>query len=278
MAKTREDFMGDKGGFLDGVRGKIVDAIFEIASGDYADRVAAGDEKSKPPVVLTLTVESDELEKPAKQGYSVGGQDIWDIQEDGATIVNKKNPEKHIFRDGSTAHTLVESLAIAIGANGRAATKEDDTEKLIEEGQKAFIKRDYYVTDRRFFLGWDVTWATKLIERTIGDKNVKSRPPVPVIFHGVADAKAGATGTKKSAPAAAKQEELDPNDAELDQLLIDHVAETPGLDARALKSWAVRQPAIKANTDYMNKITSGVKTKQLEDTEKLIKDADGKYL
>ena len=71
MGYTREDFIPDVGGFLDGIDGEITGAIFEIASGEYADAVLVGDSTKKPPVVIVLTVEADELEKPARASSGV---------------------------------------------------------------------------------------------------------------------------------------------------------------------------------------------------------------
>jgi len=283
MGKTRrEDFMGDSGGFLDGVRGVVIDAKFEIASGAYADKMAADNETAgatteakKPPVVLTLTVESDELEKPATQSWSVGGQDIWDIQEGGKVIVNKKNPDKHIFRNGSNAYDLIEGMALAIGSKGKPFANGDDYGAVIEEGQKLFGERDFYVTESGFYLGFDFTWAQETIEKTIG-KTVRSiRVNIPKIYHGVAD-KTAASAPVKVANKQVKTGPVDEEEAILDKLLMDNAT---GKTEKQLKSWAVKQDAIKANDAYMKKITSGEKTAQLAAAGKLIlDDSDGTYL
>ena len=86
MVKTRDDFQPDVGAFLDNVDGDIVEVEFDVASGDYADKVMMGGGDVQPPVVIKLTIESPELEKPAIQSYSVGSQDIWEIKDNGKAI------------------------------------------------------------------------------------------------------------------------------------------------------------------------------------------------
>jgi len=255
MAKTREDYQPDVGGFLDGKEGAITDAVFEVASGEYADRVMLGGSDSKPPVVVTLTVDCPELDKPANQSYSVGGQDIWDIVNDGKAIVNKKNPDKHVFRDGSIAMHLVEAMAIAIG------------EGSIEKGQETFIKRDHYMTTADFYTGFNFLWETTEIKRKIGEKDIISRPPLPAKYLGEVSATAG---TSKPATSATVE------DAALDQILIDNAS---GKVERELKSFAVRNDEIKKNDLYMKAVVNGAKITELEKAGKLTRNPeDGKFL
>lgn len=264
MAKTREDFLPDVGGFLDGIPGDIVDAIFEVASGEYADRVMLGGDGAKVPIVLSITVESPKLEKPAKQNYSVGSQEQWEIADGGKSIINLKNADKHSFRDGSLAMELVKAMADCIG-NGD-----------MEKGQDFFAKRDYYMTDAEFYTGLSFDWEVKTITREIGKKTVTSKPPLPVTFLGEVGATAAPAKKTAAKPAAKASAKVDNDTAELDQIIIDNAS---GKDAREIKTFAVKQAAIKANDVYMKSIVSGKRLKEMEDNGDLVKDPDtGKYL
>lgn len=252
MPKTREDFMPDIGGFLDGVPGDIIDATFEIASGEYADRVMLGGGASKPPVMLRITVESPNLEKPAEQGYSVGSQEQWEIADDGKSITNLKNPDKHTFRDGAIAMELVKAMAVALGDGS------------MEKGQDVFAKRDHYMTEAGFYTGLSFDWEVKTITRKIGQRDVTSKPPLPANFLGETSAK-----TKGPAKKGAKPASSSTDTSELDQLLADNAS---GKTDRELKSFAVRQDTIKANDPYMKSVVSGTKLKDLENAGTLTKD------
>jgi len=246
MTKTKEDFLPDIGGFLDGVAGDIVEAVFDIAGGEYADKVLLGGGASKPPVVLTLTIESSELKEPATQSFSVGSQDIWEVVDNGKRIENIKNPDKHTFRDGSIAMELVKAMAASMGAGD------------IEKGQNMFVTRDHFMTESEFYTGLSFDWEVRSITRKIGNKEVTSKPPLPINF-------LGETATKG---ATVKGKGVESNDV-LDQVLVDNAG---GKTDRELKSFAVRQETIKANDPYMKSIVSGNRLKELENAGKLTKD------
>ena len=253
--KTREDFMPDVGAFLDNVNGDIVDAEFMVAGGDYADKVMMGGSDAKPPVVIALTIESPELEKPAIQSYSVGSQDLWEIAEDGKSIKNVKNPDKHGFRKGSRAFSLAEAIMTAVG-NGS-----------IEKGQDFFIKRDVYMTEAKFYEGLSFHWAgtqLKMIDGTIA----KNSTPLPEKFLG--EAKEVKPAVKGKAPGKVVETV---EDEALDAIIIANASDKTERD---LKSFAVRNADIKANDAYMKAIVSGKKLKQLEDAGHLTLDPDTK--
>ena len=255
MPKSREDFIADIGGFLDNVDGDIVDATFEIAGGKYADQVMMGGSDAKPPVVITLTVESPDLERPATQSYSVGSPDIWEIVDGGKSIINK-NPDKHSFRKGSMAWHLVEAM---MAANGDGD---------LDKGQEFFVKRDRYMTESDFYTALSYHWAVTEIKTEIAkDRVVISRPPLPDKFLGETTSKKG-----KDGKAGATSVAID----ELDLILI---ANATGKTDKELKSFAVRNADIKANDAYVKAVISGKKLKELEDTGELTKDPDtGQYL
>ena len=255
MVKTRDDFQADVGGFLSDMDGEIIDAIFDLASGKYADQVMMGGSDASIPVVLTLTIEAPELDRPAIQSYSVGGQDVWEIIDGGKSITNIKNPDKHVFRDGSNAWELVEAIACALG------------EGDIGKGQDVFIKRDIPMTEAGFYIGLGkFHWGIKTIPRNIRGKPVTSNIPIPEKFLGAGTAKVKG----KPAPVATVEDEA------LDQILIDNAS---GKTDRDLKSFAVRHSEIKGNDAYMKAVVSGKKLKELEDAGKLTKDpGTGIYL
>ena len=255
--KTREDYTPDVGGFLDGVDAEITDAIFEIASGRYADAVMEGGSDAQLPVVLTLTIESSGMERPAIQSYSVGGQDVWEIADGGKSITNAKNPDKQVFRSGSIAAELVMSIARSLGDGD------------VGKGQDAFIKREIPMTEADFYLGLGTFyWEVKPITRKIGTRDVTSRPPLPVKFLGVGAAKAPGKASGKPTLTPTVEDEA------LDKILI---ANASGKTERDLKSFAVRN--IKDNDVYMKTVVSGTKLKELEDAGKLTKDpGTGQYL
>jgi len=255
MGKSREDYLPDLGGFLDGCSGDIIDARFDIASGDYADKVLLGGDGGKVPVVVTLTVDSPKFEKPVEQSYSVGSQEQWEIAVDGKSITNLKNQDKHTFRDGAIAMYLIKAMAEALG--------DGDAEK----GQDVFVKRDHYMTEAAFYIGFSFDWEVKVITREINKRTITSKPPLPVKFLGMTSAKGEVKKTGKATVTA-------PSDtADLDQILIDNAA---GKTDRELKSFAVRQPVIKDNDAYMKAVVSGKKLKELEDNGKLTMEPDTK--
>jgi len=254
MPKTRDDFLPDFGGFLDGVPGDIIDANFAVASGDYADKAMATGTTDDLPIMLQLTIESPNLDKPAIQGFSIGKQEQWEIQDNGKTLVNKKNPDKHTFRDSSMAMALVKAMAEAMG-NGN-----------IEKGQDMFAKRDHYMTEAAFYTGLSFDWEVKVITRDIGGKQVTSKPPLPVNFLGETAVK---TASKPAeAPAGNKTVA---NTGDLDKILISNSA---GKTEKELKAFAVKDTAIKSDKDYLKAVISGAKLKELEEAGSLIKDPD----
>jgi len=251
MVKTRADFMPEVGGFLDNVDGDIVDTEFAIATGDYADKVMMGGGDAKPPVVIRLTIESPELERPAVQSFSVGSQDLWNIASDGKSIENVKNPDRHLFRKGSRAWTLVEAMMTAVGDGN------------LDKGQDFFIKKDVYMTEAKFYTGLSFHWAAKTLDTVGGGK---TNTPLPEKFLGEAKPAKG-----KAAPVIETVE-----DEALDAII---VANASGKTDRELKSFAVRSPEIKKDDAYMKAVVSGKKLKQLEYAGLLTKDPDTqKYL
>ena len=246
MPKSREDFMPDVGGFLDGMSGDIVDATFELASGEYLDRIMAGSSDAKAPVMLRLTIESPELEKPASQSYSVGSSGIWDIAADGKSISNNKAPDKKQFRKGSTAWVLVEAMMTAAG--------EGDFDK----GQNFFIQRDAYMTEAAFYEGTSWFWEVKEIVYDIGGRKVTSRPPLPASLLGE---------RKVEGKEAVDTSELDLTLATL----------ATGKDELELRKAAIKAPEIKANAKYLQSIVSGAKIKELIASGMLTKGSDGKF-
>ena len=250
MPKTREDFVPDVGAFLDNVDGDIVEAVFDIASGDYADKVMMGGGGTQPPVVLRLTIESPELDRPAVQSYSVGSQDVWEILDNGKAIQNIKNPDRHLFRKGSIGWALVEAIMTSIG------------EGNLEKGQDYFIKRDKYMTQADFYTGLSFHWATKALTFNIGGRTFTSNPPLPETYLGEAK-----PTTKEKADTTVTVVE----DETLDAIII---GAAPDKNGRELKSFAVRSPDIKKNDAYMKAIVSGKKLRQLEEAGLLTRDPD----
>jgi len=266
MPKSREDFQPDVGGFLDGVSGEIVDAMFDIASGDYADKVMLGGADAKPPVVLTLTVNSPDRVDPVTQSWSVGSQDIWEIINGGKAIQNIKNPDKHSFRSGSRAMSLVEALMTVAGDGD------------LEKGQDIIIQRNHYMTEAAFYIGFNVTWATQLLATVQG--GTPKPVPLPESLISIASAKAATKPGVKTAvkpavkAAAAAAPEAEASDtADLDQVLVDNAS---GKSEKELKSFAVRNATIKANDVYMKAVVSGKKLRELEAVGTLTMDPESK--
>ena len=246
MPKTKDDFMPDVGSFLDNVDGDIVDAEFDVASGDYADKVMLGGGDAQPPVVLKLTIESPDMDRPAVQSYSVGSQDIWEILDGGKRIQNIKNADRHLFRKGSRAWSLVEAIMEAVG-DGK-----------LEKGQEFFIKRDSYMTEAKFYTGLSFHWATKSLDTVTGGK---TNTPLPDKFLGEAKPVKG-----KATPVVTEVE-----DEGLDAIMVENATDKTD---RELKSFAVRNPEIKANDVYMKAVVSGKKLKELEEKGLLTKDPE----
>jgi len=246
--KTREDFMPDVGGFLDNMSGDIVDVTFELASGKYADQVMSGGGSAKPPVMMKLTIEAPDLERPAEQSYSIGSSEVWDIAADGKSVTGAKNPDRKSFRKGSSGWTLVEAMITAAGDGD------------FDKGQDFFIKRDAYMTEAKFYEGTSWHWATREITYNIGDKVIKSNPPLPEKL----------LGTAGSAASAAEAEDTTALDLVIVELAI-------GKTEMELKKAAIQNPEIKANSKYLQGVVSGKKIKELEGNGLLTKDGSGKY-
>lgn len=252
---TREDLVPDIGGFLDNVSGEITKAVFELATGKYADQIMMGGGNAKLPVMLTITVDSPDLEKPAMQSYSVGGSDVWDIVGDGKSIVNIKTPEKRSFRKGSMAWRLVEAMMESVG------------EGDIDKGQVFFIGRGHYMTDAAFFTGLNWQWEVKEFKIEIGSgankKEITSRPPLPAKYLGATQAEESKASKSTAAPVAG-------SDA-LDKILVENAS---GKSEKELKTFAVHNPEIKKNDAYIKGVVSGKKLKELEGAGTLVKDPD----
>jgi len=248
--------MPDVGAFLDDTDGDIVEAEFTVASGEYADKVMTGGGDTKVPIVIKLTIESPDLEKPAVQSFSVGSQEQWEIEDDGKSIKNVKNPDKHNFRKGSVAMALVESMMTTIG-DGK-----------LEKGQDFFIKRDTYMTEAKFYEGLSFHWATKELSFDIGGRKFTTKPPLPEKYIGEVKS------SSKEKPASKKAESTD--NEELDAVLVENAA---GKAERELKSFVVRSGEFKGHDVYIKAVVSGKRLKELEDAGTLVKDPDsGKYI
>lgn len=256
MPKNREDYAPDVGGFLDDTDGDIVEARFGVATGEYADKIIMGGGDVKPPVVITLTVEGPELEKPQQQSFSVGSSDLWEISDDEKSIKNVKNPDKHGFRKGSRAYSLVEAMFMAVGKGD------------LEKGQDFFINRDVYMTDARFYEGLSFHWATVKLPTVEG--KAPSNVPLPDKFLG--DRK-----TAKGKPAETKKiTSINSTEVALDTIILANIS---GKTDRDIKGFAVRSAEIKKDSDYLKGVVSGTVLKRLEDSGQITKDPEsGKYL
>ncbi len=278
--KSREDYAPDIGGFLDGIDGDIVDVKFAIATGEYADKIMMGGGDAKPPVVMIITVESPELEKPAVQSFSVGSSELWEVSDDEKSIKNVKNPDKHGFRKGSRAYSLIESMFLSVGG----ASPEDIEEVLtdtksgkkllaeMEKGQDFFIKRDAYMTEAKFAEGLSFSWATMKLPTAVEGKT--SNAPFAVKFLG--DKKVAVKG--KAAPAKVEKKADTTSSATdvLDAILAENAS---GLTDTGIKGFAVRNPEIKKDTAYLKAVVSGEVLKRLENSGKIVKDPEtGKFI
>ena len=142
--------------------------------------------------------------------------------------------------------SLVGAMATAIG-NGN-----------IEKGQEAFVKRDKYMTDSAFYTGFSFHWAVQTLG-TVGEST--SDVPLPDKFLGETTVRG-----KRTAAVAASTD-----NPELDMILIENAA---GKTDRELKSFAVKNEEIKANTPYLTAVVSGKKLKEMENAGTLTKDPD----
>ena len=256
MTRTREDFMGIASGFLDGVEVDITGALFAIGYGEYADTISQNAGDAKIPVVLVLTMESAELERPTEQQYSVGDQSLWEIIDDGKAVRRIKDPDKEQFSRNCNAFRVVEAMAEAIGGGD------------IEKGQNIFVKNDVPMTNVAFYTGYRFEMGTKEFSRTIDKKEVKSNLTLPVKYISRGDAKA--------APAEKKEEKIADED-ELDEKVIEMSHDKTTVE---LKKAIVEDEDMRTNhSAYIQKIVRGAKLQELEDAGSIMKDPDtGKYL
>ena len=84
------------------------------------------------------------------------------------------------------------------------------------------------------------------------------------------------TGKKGGATKAAASAGVAVDDPALDKILIDNAS---GKDEKGLKSFAVRNDDIKANSAYMQAVVRGQKLTELEESGGLVKNPDdGTYI
>ena len=241
MPKTAQDYLPDIGGFLDGQDGDITDALFVVASGAYADKSMVSKPGTKPSIVLMIKVSSTGADKPVEQSYSVGSQDIWEIVNDGKSIQNTKNPDRHSFRDGSVAYALVKAILTTLGSGD------------IDKGQLVAAKRDFWMTEAGFYTGLNFAWKNQKLTWVINGVTVESNPPLPDRFLGETASAKKAGPAKAAAPAA--------DTSELDAIVIENAS---GMTESKLKAFAVKNETIKANGDYLRAIVNGKGLRALE--------------
>ncbi len=275
MAKSREDYAPDVGGFLDNVDVDITKVSFAVATGEYADKILMGGGDQKPPVVMTVTYEGPELEKPREQSYSVGNSELWEVSDDGSFITNKKDSTKHGFRRGSRAYSLIEAMFLAVGG----ASEDDITEvftnpKLkknvqaeLEKGQDFFIKRDAFMTENIFAEGLSFHMVSMKLPTVEGKE--PSSVPLPVKFLG--DKKP----SKGKVVPAGKKTVATTNDA-LDKIIIETAS---GKTDKEIKVFAVRHDVVKKDAGYLKGVVDGSVLKRLEDAGSITKDPEsGKFI
>ena len=155
-----------------------------------------------------------------------------------------------MFRKGSRAGALVEAMMTAVGGG------------VLGKGQDFFINRNCYMTEAKFFEGLNFYWETKSLP-TAAKGGTPRDVPLPVKFLG--EVKGGA-----AAPAGAQAVDTTVLDAMV-------MANASGKTQQQVKTWAVKDPDIKANKEYMTSVVNGKKLTELENGGQLTLGADGKY-
>ena len=244
MVKTREDYELETG-LADDFDGVIADCFFEV-NPQYSEISGTTDP------MLTLVIESPDLEQPAETRYSCGGAKQWQIGRGGQEITSAKAPDSHRFNMNSRAGVLVSRLFTLVGNGNRA------------KGQDFFIARDRYMTEGTFYTGLNCHWKREPL-KTVGGETRDVLMP---------DKYLGEVSSDKGVSRAAAGVAVAPTD-DLDEIVVGMVA---GKTDREVKMTAMKEDKLKGNDAYMKELISGPKLKQLEDAGKIGKGPDGKYI
>lgn len=250
--KSREDFETVTGGLFDDFDGSIVGAKFGLPTGSYAS-TSGGTAPG-----LTLTFNNPDAEKPFDQFFSIGNG--WEIVDDGKAVRNINKPESHVFTKSSKAGKITDAALKLVGAGD------------VEKGQEIFIKRDFYMTEAAFYLGWNAHWNIEESKMTIDKQEKIIKTLTPTIWIGFA----GGT-TAQAAPAGGAKAAGPIGDAaKMDEELIKLSA---GKTERELKQLAINKDnTAKFTSEYKRDIVNGTILKRLETDGKLFKDEKGLYM
>ena len=243
MAKTRQDFELETG-LADDFDGAISNAYFGVDA-RYAEVSGSSDP------MLTLVLESPDLEQPAQQRYSCGAAKKWQVSNGGQEIVSETRPDSHIFNMSSRAGVLVGRMFELIGNGDK------------EKGRDFFIGRDHYMTQGDFYTGLNFHWKRQALKTVGGDTSDVLMPERYIGAVKVNGAKASATATVDTSA--------------LDSIVIDEVVKS-GMIEREVKQAAMKNETLKANDAYMRDLISGPRLADLEKEGKLTRGPDGKYI
>ena len=237
MPKVRPQDMELPAGLLDDFDGRITDTRFAVKE-DYAAVSATSDP------MLILTIETAELEQPIEQGYSIGATRQWEVVRGGAEVVSRVKPDSHAWIAGSRAGDLVAAMMETIGNGDRKA------------GQAVLLKRDRWMTEAEFYIGYNFHW------KRVGKMSVDGKERqvlLPVAFLGEESA-----ATAPSAPPAY-----------LEVLKSLAAGKTEG----DLKKAILARPELKKNAELMGEVFNRGLLTRLEESGELVKDpSTGKYL
>ena len=241
MVKTREDYELETG-LADDFDGVIIDGFFEV-NPQYSEISGTTDP------MLTLAIESPDLEQPAETRYSCGGAKQWQIGRGGQEITSARNPDSHRFNMSSRAGVLVSRLFSLVGNGDKA------------KGQDFFIARDRYMTEGAFYIGLNCHWKREPL-KTVGGE------PRDVLMP---DKYLGEVSPGKKAASTVAEAPTE----DLDDIVIGLAS---GKTEREVKMKAMKEDKLKANEVYMRELISGNKLEQLEDAGKIAKGPDGKFI
>ena len=242
MGKVRPEDKELETGLMDDFDGTIVDVRFEEPRAEYAAISGTSDP------VLTLTLESPEMNTPIEQTYSIGAAKQWQVSRGGKEVISAKNPDTHRFNRNCRAGVLVDSLCEVVGSGDK------------QKGQDALfdrVKNDRYMTEAEFYIGLSCHWLRKPLS-TVGGETRDVLMPCAYL------GEAPVSGKKTSTPVEVSEED--------EQSII---AIALGKNEVGFRSAAIRE--LKGKNALLNLIINKDLIKKLVDEGKLTVDDGGLY-
>lgn len=236
---------------------------------------AAGARPGEAPLMLMLTIQSDEFEKPIEEAWSIGAD--WQLKdEDDQEVVHVKNADFKAFTRNSKAGRLIASMCKAAGEGNIEKGKKfmssrgEMTQIKPYTGLMFHFKRHEDRTPER--LGGKETTIV-LAEAFLGEA-----PPTEASTPAARPARKAATTATRTAPAPAKASAFVVGDELLEQIHALVLNKTEQQAKTVLFKELKSELAPEVYSPLMNEIYQRNLLKTLVDEGKLEQDPDGVFI